>query len=78
MKTFPIPRWESAKLGLGFQFFNLLNHPNFDKPINDLAQGAGNFGVIQSTISAPTSILGSFQNADASGRIIQVKANLVF
>jgi carboxypeptidase family protein len=78
MKSFPIPGWEGARLGLGFQFFNLFNHPNFDKPVNDLAQGAGNFGMIQSTISAPTSILGSFQNADASGRIIQVKANLVF
>ncbi len=67
MKNFQIPRWEGARLGLGVQVFNLFNHPNFDKPVNDLAQGAGNFGVIQSTVSEPTSILGSFQNADASG-----------
>jgi hypothetical protein len=78
MKNFPIPRWEGARLGVGVQVFNLFNHPNFDKPVNDLAQGAGNFGMIQSTVSAPTSILGSFQSADASGRIIQFKANLIF
>ena len=29
-----LPHWESAKLSLGFQFFNVLNHPNFDQPIS--------------------------------------------
>ena len=49
MKNFKIPRWEAARFGVGFQFFNLFNHPNFDKPINDIAQGPGVFGTIVST-----------------------------
>jgi hypothetical protein len=78
MKNFSMPHWEAAKFGVGFQFFNLFNHPNFDKPINDIAQGPGVFGTITNLVSAPTSILGSFVGADASGRIIQVKAQFVF
>jgi Carboxypeptidase regulatory-like domain len=77
MKNFNLPR-EAAKLGVGFQFFNLFNHPNFDKPVNDIAQGVGSFGTIQALVSPPTSILGSFVGADASGRIIQLKAQIVF
>jgi Carboxypeptidase regulatory-like domain/TonB dependent receptor len=77
MKNFDIP-WESVKFGVGFQFFNLFNHPNFDKPVNDIAQGLGTFGTIQALVSPPTSILGSFVGADASGRIIQLRAQFVF
>ena len=77
-KNFKIPHWEAAKFGVGFQFFNILNHPNFDKPVNDIAQGAGSFGTITSLVSAPTSIFGSFVGADASVRIIQLRAQLVF
>ena len=29
MKNFRIPHWESGKLGVGLQFFNLFNHPEF-------------------------------------------------
>ena len=57
-KNFKIPHWEAAKFGVGFQFFNILNHPNFDKPVNDIAQGAGAFGTITSLVSSPTSIFG--------------------
>ena len=78
MKNFAMPHWEAAHLGVGFQFFNLFNHPNFDKPVNDIAQGAGVFGTITNLVSAPTSILGSFVGADASGRIIQLRAQFVF
>jgi hypothetical protein len=77
-KSFKVPHWEAARLGVGFQFFNLFNHPNFDKPVNDIAQGAGVFGTIVALVSAPTSILGSFVGADASPRIIQLRAQLVF
>ena len=82
MKNFKIPRWEAARFGVGFQFFNLFNHPNFDKPINDIANGQ--FGTIVNTVSAPTSIFGAFVNlvpgggADASPRIIQLRAQIVF
>ena len=78
MKNFMVPHWEAARFGVGFQFFNLFNHPNFDKPINDIAQGAGVFGTITNLVSTPTSILGSFVGADASARIIQVRAQFVF
>lgn len=78
MKNFKMPHWESAKLGVGFQFFNLFNHPNFDKPVNDIGQGPGVFGTITNLVSVPTSILGSFVGADASGRIIQVRGQFVF
>ena len=34
MKNTKIPRWENAVLGIGFQFFNFFNHPNFGSPDN--------------------------------------------
>lgn len=67
---------ERATLGFGFQFFNILNHPNFDQPVNNLA--AGTFGTILRTVNTPTSILGSFLGGDASPRLIQLKAELKF
>ena len=33
----PLSEMRSARLALGVQFFNLCNHPNFDKPVNDYA-----------------------------------------
>jgi Carboxypeptidase regulatory-like domain len=76
LKNFNIPRWESAKLGVGFQFFNLFNHPNFDQPVGDVVDSS--FGTILSNVSVPTSILGSFLGGDASPRLIQLKASLTF
>jgi len=76
MKNFRIPRWESGKLGVGLQFFNLFNHPNFDQPVGDVSNPS--FGSIITTVSTPTSILGSFLGGDASPRLIQVKASLTF
>ena len=75
-KITAIPGWESGKLSLGFQFFNLLNHPNFDQPVNNIADSQ--FGTILSTVSPPTSIFGSFLGADASPRLIQVRATISF
>ncbi len=76
MKNFHIPHWESGKLGVGLQFFNLFNHPNFDQPVGDVSNPS--FGSIITTVSSPTSILGSFLGGDASPRLIQVKATLTF
>jgi hypothetical protein len=76
MKSFPLGKWEAARLSVGMQFFNLFNHPNFDKPVSDISDP--NFGSIINLVSPPTSILGSFVGADASGRIVQVKAQIVF
>jgi Carboxypeptidase regulatory-like domain len=71
-----IPRWERGELGIGFQFYNILNHPNFDAPVANVA--SGNFGKLVRTISSPTSIYGSGLGADASPRLIQLKLQLTF
>jgi hypothetical protein len=77
MKYTNIPHWEQGKLGLGVQFFNLFNHPNFDQPHNDISN-TGLFGQITHALSTPTSILGSFLGGDASPRLIQLTAKLNF
>jgi hypothetical protein len=76
MKNFNVPHWENAKIGIGAQFFNLFNHPNFDQPVGDISSPS--FGKIISTVNTPTSILGSFLGGDASPRLIQFKGNLTF
>ncbi|HTX40942.1 MAG TPA: carboxypeptidase regulatory-like domain-containing protein [Acidobacteriaceae bacterium] len=77
LKTVPLPHWEGGRLLLGAQFFNILNHPNFANPSNDIADGP-NFGQITSTVSTPTSIFGAYLGGDASPRIIQLKGTLEF
>ena len=37
MKFTSIPGWEKARVGIGAQFFNVFNHPNFQQPIGDVA-----------------------------------------
>ena len=74
MKSFQLT--EGTKLGLGANFFNILNHPNFDLPANDSAKG--NAGQIISTVSSTTSPYGSFVGALASGRIVQMHVKLTF
>ena len=37
MKNTKLPHWEQGTLGIGFQFFNLFNHPNFGFPNNNTA-----------------------------------------
>jgi len=78
MKYTGVPKWESAKLGLGVQFFNILNHPNFDQPVRDISNGSGQFGQILRMVNTPTSILGSFLGGDAAPRLIQLTAKLNF
>jgi hypothetical protein len=76
LKKTAIPHWERGSLQIGFQFFNIFNHPNFSNPVSDIASPA--FGEIVSQVNPPTSILGSFLGGDASPRLIQVKAQIVF
>ena len=78
MKFFGMPHWESGKLGLGVQFFNILNHPNFDLPVRDISNAAGQFGQITKMVNTPTSILGSFLGGDAAPRLIQLTAKFNF
>ena len=76
LKSFNMPRWQSGKLIVGAQFYNLFNHPNFAQPQNNLANSQ--FGTINAMVNTPTSILGSFLGGDASPRLIQIKGEFVF
>jgi hypothetical protein len=79
-KVIPIPHSEIMKLKLGAQFFNLFNHPNFQNPTHQLTSTnqTGTLGSIQSTVGAPTSILGSTGGSDASPRLIQLHGSFTF
>jgi hypothetical protein len=76
MKNTKIPYWENGVLSIGFQFFNLFNHANFGTPDNWSSDST--FGQIFYQEQVPTSILGSGLNANVSGRMIQVRAQLQF
>ena len=77
IKGFSMPGWESAKLKVGAQFFNLFNHPNFGQPGGNFSSSA-TFGLITGTVNTPTSILGSFLGGDASPRLVQLTAKFEF
>jgi hypothetical protein len=76
-KGFIMPHWDTAKVRVGAQFFNLFNHPNFGQPGNDVAS-PGSLGTITSAVNPPTSILGSFLGGDASPRLVQLTAKFDF
>jgi hypothetical protein len=76
LKTFHVRHWESAQFQVGAQAFDVLNHPNFDQPIGNLANAQ--FGSIVKTVGPPTSIFGSFLGGDASPRALQIKAQIQF
>jgi hypothetical protein len=76
MKNTKIPGREKATLGIGLQFFNVFNHPNFGFPDNWSSDPG--FGQIFYLQQSPTSILGSGLGGDAAPRMIQLKAQLRF
>jgi len=76
MKNTKIPRWENAELGIGFQFFNLFNHPNFGLPDGGISDQT--FGQISRLEQPPTGILGAGLGGDIAPRMIQLKAQLRF
>jgi hypothetical protein len=76
MKNTKIPRWESAELGIGFQFFNLFNHHNFGFP--DIASSDSTFGQIFNLEQPPTSIVGAGLGGDAAPRMIQLRVQIRF
>jgi hypothetical protein len=76
MKNTKIPHWENGVFIIGFQFFNLFNHANFGFPDNWSSDAT--FGQIFYQEQPPTSILGSGLNANVSGRMIQLKAQIRF
>jgi hypothetical protein len=76
MKSTKIPQWENGVLMIGIQFFNLFNHANFGYPDNWSSDPT--FGQIFYQEQSPTSVLGSGLNANVSGRMIQLKAQIRF
>jgi carboxypeptidase family protein len=76
MKNTKVPHWDNAVLGIGFQFFNLFNHTNFQTPDNGISDPT--FGQIVNPEQPPTSILGGTFAGDVSARMIQLKAQIRF
>ena len=76
MKNTKIPRWENAELGIGFQFFNFFNNPNFGFPNNWSSDPS--YGTIFGLQQPPTGILGAGFGGDITPRMIQLKAQLRF
>lgn len=76
MKNTKLPHWEQGTLGIGFQFFNLLNHPNFGLPTNNAADT--NLGRIFYMEQPPTGVLGAGRGGDITMRMIQLKVQLQF
>lgn len=72
MKNTKLPGWENGKFGIGFQFFNVFNHPNFGMP--DGFSNSATFGQIVYTARPPTGVYGK----GLSARMIQVKPELQF
>ena len=76
MKNTKLSRWENASLGIGAQFFNFFNHPNFGFPSNN-TQDFG-FGWVYGQDAPLTNLLGNNTGGDNVRRLIQLKAQLRF
>ena len=73
-KTFAVR--ERYRFMLGANFFNVLNHPNFDNPIANNLSSA--FGTITTAAVGPTTPYGAFASAAEGMRIVQVFAKFIF
>jgi hypothetical protein len=67
---------EKKTLSVGVQAFNVLNHPNFANPDNNL--GSGTFGQVTTTVGNPTSAYGTGLGFDSSPRSVQLTGKFVF
>ena len=67
---------ERLAFGIGANFYNVFNHPNFTNP--DPTLGDSTFGTITGTTAPPTGPYGSFATGLPSERIIQFQGKLVF
>lgn len=73
-KTFAVS--ERVKFALGANFFNVLNHVNFQNPVStDLSSS---FGRITAAAVSPTTPYGAFASAAEGMRIVQVFAKFSF
>jgi len=84
MKSTRIRHRENFELRIGFQFYNILNHPNFGLPFTDSSTPV--LGVIGYMGQSSTTLLGNAQsstsflgtNQNGAARMIQLKAELKF
>jgi hypothetical protein len=76
-KSFKVPISDTGRFEVGAQAYNVLNHPDFANPQFDYSN-PGTLGLVESTVSVPTSVFGSFLGGDASPRILQLKAKFEF
>jgi len=67
---------ERLNFQVGANAYNVLNHPNFANPSNDLS--SSNLGVITGTVTPPTSPYGAGASAAVDARIIQIVSKLTF
>jgi hypothetical protein len=67
---------ERVNFALGANMFNVLNHPNFALPNNNISSPV--FGTITNTVAPPTTPYGAFQPAGITGRLIQVTSKISF
>jgi len=67
---------ERVAFGVGANFYNVFNHPNFAQP-NDTF-GSGTFGVVSAQTAPPTGPFGSFFAGLPANRIIQFQGKIVF
>ncbi len=72
---------ERMAFGIGANFYNVFNHPNFASPTDTwtgTGTSSGTFGQVFQTTAPPTGPYGSFFSGLPSGRIIQFQGKLVF
>jgi hypothetical protein len=67
---------ERFALGVGANFYNVLNHPNFAEP--NVQFGSPLFGQILTQTAPPTGPFGAFFSGSPAGRIIQLQGKIVF
>jgi len=67
---------ERMKFVIGASAYNILNHPHFADPVADIANPG--LGLIQSTVSSPTSAYGGFQGSLVSGRQLVLTGKFMF
>jgi len=67
---------ERFKFTLGANFFNILNHPNFDNPVSNNLSSS--FGSITTAAVSPTTPYGAFASAAEGMRIVQVFGKITF
>jgi hypothetical protein len=63
-------------LQVGASAYNLFNHPNFAAPGHNVATPG--LGLIEGTVTPPTSAYGAFQGSAVSGRIMVLTGKFVF